>query len=410
MKTALAIVSLLSAAPLSAAAPQRDEAVLASYGAALIEDADGLSAAGAWTGSPAGIAGMKEGDRVLFASGAQGRTRAATAAGLSATAPEMREFLVVRRGLEPLALVGEPTPAPADFVRGARDLSAREEALARTRADRSSALARDAVAAAPPLDWSLHADQALWVRFQDGLPTELRTGEIVLAEAAAALTTDGSLDFLGVPSKSRLWARVISSSDDGMVRTLRLAFYKLQPAAGGIYPILGTATALAGVAAADLAQVSAGGTLVVAAPLPDATGKKRRGRDLLLDEDARLRVRLLEPVTIVEPPSWWRAGPGLWIKTSEKDGRRRFEVTHSVAGRSAAAAGLKPGDILDAVAGRSSEKLDFTDALDLLYGEPGSAVKVSVLRGGKAEELTLARGVKFEKGAPAPLPLPFEIR
>jgi membrane-associated protease RseP (regulator of RpoE activity) len=188
-------------------------------------------------------------------------------------------------------------------------------------------------------------------------------------------------------------------------------FYKMQPVDGRVYPMLGTATALAGVTAADLARVSSGGTIAVAEPLP-AAEKKKKGKDLLLDENARLRVRFIDPVTIAEPPSWWRAGPGLWLKTaSDPFGRRRFQVTHVVAGRSAAAAGLKVGDILDAVGGRSSESMDFEQALDALYGAPGTTVKVSVVHGGVGKTLELARGVKYDaKGAAAPLPLPFETR
>ncbi len=118
---------------------------------------------------------------------------------------------------------------------------------------------------------------------------------------------------------------------------------------------------------------------------------------MLLDADARLRVRLLDPVTLAEAPSWWRAGPGLWLKTAtDAAGRRRFQVTHVVAGRSAAAAGVKVGDLLDGVGGRSSERMDFEEALDALYGPPGSPVKVSIVRAGAAQVLELTRGVKVD--------------
>ncbi|HEX4049112.1 MAG TPA: PDZ domain-containing protein, partial [Elusimicrobiota bacterium] len=286
-----------------------------------------------------------------------------------------------------------------------------EKGLASARALRDEAAARDAVAEAVPLDWTLRADQAFWVRFPGGLRAGLRPGDEVSAEVATGLTTDGALDFLAVPPRSVVRARVISASDDGAVRTARLVFYKLSPAGGSAYPVLGAATALAAVPAADLARVSSGGTLVVAAPPPSAGGKKR-GKDLLLDEDARLRVRLLAPVVLSESPSWWRAGPGLWFKTAlDASGRRRFEVTHLIAGRSAAAAGLKLGDLLDAVGGRSAERLDFEEAIDALYGPPGTSVKVSVVRAGGSQSLELARGVKTgDKGGQDPLPLPYETR
>ncbi|MFI5351053.1 MAG: PDZ domain-containing protein, partial [Elusimicrobiota bacterium] len=284
--------------------------------------------------------------------------------------------------------------------------------LAAPRAARAGEAAGDAIAEAAPLDWTLRADQAFWVRFPGGLRAGLKKGDEVQAEAATGLTTDGLLDFLAVPPKSRLWARVLAASDDGEVRTLRLVFYKLRPAGGRVYPILGAATALAAVPAADLTRVSSGGTLVAGVPLPAAEGKKRRGKDLILDDDARLRVRMIDPVLLAEASSWWRAGAGLWLKTSsDAAGRRRFQVTHVVAGRSAAAQGVKVNDIIDAVGGRGAERMDFEEALDALYGPPGSTVKISVARSGGSQVLELTRGVKVAaKGAPALLPLPFETR
>lgn len=404
------------AAPVAAPAPAlplaaRDEAALAGFGAALDEDADGLLAAEPLAGRPADRMGLRAGDRVWYADRAAVRTRAEASAARRAAAPEMRESLVVRRGLETLALGGDESPVPPDFVRGSEDLSAREKGLADARAVRDAARAKDAVAEAAPQDWNLRADQAFWIRFPDGLPAGLAQDAVVTAEVATGLTTDGSLDFLAVPPRSRVWARVISATDDGSVRTVRLGFFKLRPAGGRVYPISGAATAAAGVAAADLVRVSGGGTIVAAAPLPEAGGKKRRGKDLVLDDNARLRVRLLEPQKLAEEPSWWRAGPGLWLKTAESEGRRRFQVTHVVTGRAAAAAGLKVGDLLDGIGGRSADRLDFEDALDALYGPPGTTVKVSAVRPGGSKTLELARGVRVDaRGLSTPLPLPFEAR
>src|SRR5262249_42480907 len=157
------------------------------------------------------------------------------------------------------------------------------QALAAARAARDASRAKDAVAEAAPLEWTLRADQSFWVRFPGGLPAGLLRDDVVQAEAATGLTTDGSLDFLAVPPKSRAWARVVSASAAGAVRTARLAFYKVRLADGRVYPLLGAASALAGVSAPELARVSAGGTLVAAVPLPPADGKKPRGKPLLLD-------------------------------------------------------------------------------------------------------------------------------
>ncbi|MFI5347038.1 MAG: PDZ domain-containing protein [Elusimicrobiota bacterium] len=395
----------------SSAAP-RDEAALAGLGAALDEDADGLLASESWPGRPADLMGLRSGDRVLYVDRAQAKNRAEAAAARRAATPEMRESLVIRRGLETADLTGPESPAPPDFVRGSSDLSAREKGIADARAARDAARAKDAVAEAAPMDWSLRADQAFWIRFPDGLPSGLAKDDVISAEVATGLTTDGALDFLAVPPKSRIWARVVSASDDGAVRTARLAFFKLRPAGGRTYPISGVATAAAGVPAADLVRVSAGGTLVVAAPLPEADGKKHRGKDLLLDDAARLRVRLIEPETMTEAPSFWRGGPGLWLKTdADAQNRRRFRVTHIVTGRAAAAAGIKVGDLLDGIAGKPSEKLEFEDALDALYGTPGTTVKVSVVRADGVTTLELARGAKVDaKGLATLLPLPYEAR
>lgn len=397
------------AAAVSAPAPARDEAVLAGLGAALNEDQDGLVAEDAWPGRPAAGMGLRAGDRVWFVDRASTRRRSEAAAARRATAPEERESVIVRRGLETVALTGAESPAPPDFVRGSQDLSAREKNLADARSARDASAARDAVAEAAPLDWSLRADQAFWVRFPGGLKTAAKN-DVVEAQVATGLTTDGSLDFLAVPPKSRAWARVVSVSDDGSVRTIRLAFFKLRPAGGSMYPILGAVTAVAGVPASDLARVSAGGSLVSASPLPPADGSRKRGADLLLDDAARLRVRLLEPAALTEPAPWWRAGPGLWLKTDlDATGRRRFLITHVVAERAAAAAGLKVGDAIEAIAGRAAEKIDFEDALDALYGAPGSTVKLTISGAAGPKVVELARGVKVDaKGKAAPLPLPFE--
>ena len=406
--SAAAIQAKPESPPAPAPVSRRSEAALAASGLALGEDADGPFAVLAWPDGPAAGAGLRPGDRVWRLNRAAPATRAEAAVALGAQPPEGRLSLVVRRGLETLLLMGAPTPAPRDFTRGESDLSAREKALASARASRDDTAARDAVAETAPLDWTLRADQSFWVRFPGGLPAGLRRGDEIAAEVATGLTTDGSLDFLAVPPKSRVWARVLSVSDDGEVRVARLVFYKLRPAGGHTYPILGAAAALADVPASDHARVSAGGTLVAAVARPQSNRKVRP----FLDEDARLRVRLIDPLRLSEPPSWWRAGPGLWLKTaSDASGRRRFQVTHVVAGRSAAARGLKVNDLLDAVGGRPSERLNFEEALDALYGPPGTTAKVSISRAGGSESLELTRGTKANaKGAQAQLPLPFETR
>jgi hypothetical protein len=47
--------------------------------------------------------------------------------------------------------------------------------------------------------------------------------------------------------------------------------------------------------------------------------------------------------------------------------------------------------------------MDFAEAIDRLYGAPGSEVEVSVLRG-KSQSLKLKRGLRWSAGKSEPLP------
>ncbi len=386
--------------PLAASPESLDEIALFGLGAGLTAQDDGLVVASVRPGSRADSAGLRAGDRLLRVDGTVS-SRAAVAAQLRAWTPGTRLALVVRRGLEIHPLETAPVPPARDYARGGRDMSEHEKVLAAERSAQAVSEGRAAVKASGPLSVAIRADQNLWTRFPKGLPTGLKKGDEITAEAATGLTVDATLDFLAVPPGSKLRARVLDAVDDGQTRTLRLAFYALDLNGGGTYTTLGAATAVSG--DQRMARVIAGGTFVAAAPLPDA---KRRAPVPALDADARLRVRLLEPLVIDEPPSYWRAGPGLWVKTVEDEGRRLFEVTHVIAGRSAETAGLKVGERLDAIGGRSSEKMDFAEAIDRLYGAPGSDIEVSVIRG-KSQTLKLTRGLRWSNGKSEPLPIAY---
>jgi len=390
-----------AAAP--AAGDLLEEVALFGLGVALVAQDDGLVVASVRPGSRADLAGLKAGDRMLRADGAAA-SRASVAAQLRAWTPGTRLPLVVRRGLEIRSLETAPVPPAPDYTRGDRDLSDHEKALAADRSSQAVADGRAVVKAVGPLTVPVRADQGLWTRFPKGLPSGLKKGDEVVSEAATGLTVDATLDHLAVPPGSKLRARVLDAVDDGETRTVRLGFYALDLNGGGTYSAIGVATAVSG--DQRMARVGAGGTLVAASPLPDA---KRRAPEPVLDADARLRVRLLEPLVVDEPPSFWRTGPGLWVKTVEDGGRRLFEITHSIASRSAESAGLKAGDRLDAIGGRTTEKMDFAEAIDRLYGAPGSDVEVSVLRG-KSQIFKLKRGVRWSAGKSAPLPLAYNAQ
>jgi hypothetical protein len=391
----------------SSAMPPRDDAALAALGAPLIETPDGLLSAEPFRRSPAAGMGLRDGDTVLCVDRARAATRAEAAEGARRLAPEERSSLTVRRGLETLALSGDEVPAPKDFERGRDELSARETALAAASATRGDAAALDQVKAAAPLSWTLDAEQSVWVRFPRGLKADLSRDDRVEAEASTALTTDGALDFVAVPPGTKFRGRVIAASADNEIRAVRVAFDEMTLAGGHSYPILAYATALAGTVPA-LTRVARGGTVVAAAPAP--VSGRRRGEDLILGEGARVRLRFVDPVTLVEPPSYWRAGPGLWLKTASVDGKSLFQVSHVVAGRGAEAAGLRVGDVVTAVDGRSASRLDFEDAIDRLYGAPGSSLSLDVRRDGQTATLHVQRGVKRAGGVYAPLPLPYSNR
>ena len=401
----------VKASPKAAAAPARpaatsdalDEIPLFGLGAALIMRDDTLAVSSVRPGSRAEQAGLKAEDRLLSVGGPVSSIEKAAAA-LRAWTPGTRLSLTVRRGLEIRSLETAEVPPARDYTRGGSDLSEHEKALAAERSAQAVSDGRAVVRAVGPLTVAARADQGLWTRFSKGLPAGLKKGDELTAEAATGLTVDATLDFLAVPPGSKLRARVVDAVDTGETRTVRLAFYAIDLNGGGTYTTLGSPTAVSG--DQRMARVTAGGTLVAAAPLPDA---KRRAPEPVLDADARLRVRLLEPLVIDEPPSYWRSGPGLWVKTVEDSGRRLFEITHAIAGRSADAAGLKVGERLDAIGGRSTEKMDFAEAIDRLYGAPGSDVEVSVVRG-KSVPLLLKRGVKWTAGKSAPLPLAYNAQ
>jgi|CXWL01.1.fsa_nt_gi hypothetical protein len=393
-------------APAKAAAPSDplDEIPLFGLGAALSVEDGGLLVTAVRPGARAEAAGLAAGDRLLRLD-VPVSSPAQAASALRAWTPGTRLPLIVRRNLEIRSLETAPVPPAKDYVRSARDLSEQERAVAAEKSSRAEKSALADVKEPRSFAVEVRADQGFWARFEKGLPAGLKKGDEISAEAATCLTADASLDFLALAPGSKLRARVVDASDDGQTRTARLAFYAIDVDGGGTYPVLGVAAGISG--EQPVARVSAGGTLVSPAPLPDA---KRRAPEPLLDVDTRLRVQLLEPLVVDEAPSYWRAGPGLWAKTVEENGRRLFEISLTIAERSAATAGLKVGERLDKIDGQSTEKMDFAEAINRLYGAPGSEVEVSVRRAGKSETLKLKRGVRWTAGAFSALPLPFEAR
>ncbi|HVV77835.1 MAG TPA: S41 family peptidase [Mycobacteriales bacterium] len=82
------------------------------------------------------------------------------------------------------------------------------------------------------------------------------------------------------------------------------------------------------------------------------------------------------------------SGVGIWVRRTSS-GVLRIESVQE--GSPAAAAGLKEGDILSAVAGLPVEGRTVADVADALWGRPGTSVTVRVLRDGHAVTEVLAR-------------------
>jgi C-terminal peptidase prc len=71
----------------------------------------------------------------------------------------------------------------------------------------------------------------------------------------------------------------------------------------------------------------------------------------------------------------------------------KFTITAPIKGSPAEAAGMLPGDIVTAVDGKSIEGMSINDSIDLVKGEAGTLVKLTVLREGiGTKEIVVKRG------------------
>ncbi|MGN6473753.1 MAG: S41 family peptidase [Mycobacteriales bacterium] len=82
------------------------------------------------------------------------------------------------------------------------------------------------------------------------------------------------------------------------------------------------------------------------------------------------------------------SGVGIWVRRTS-DGVLRIESVQS--GSPAAAAGLRPGDVLTDVAGLPVAGRTVADVADALWGRPGTNVTVRVVRAGRALTDVLSR-------------------
>ena len=390
----------------SAAAPV-PAGSLTAWGACLRNGEDSAEALAVLPGSEAGTLGLAVQDRLAFLNGASVRSRGDAAQAWLGWDPALRLWAVAWRGLQVVDLQSRfPEEDPA-FVRGPREISPHETALKEGFLERSAQSAQTVLAQAPPLQVSVPAKQVLWIRFPEGLPDTVSTGDILAGEVTMAVASDASLDFLCLPPRSTVWGKVLQTSVADETRALRIHFFKASLAGGHVIPISARLTDAAG--EQPLVKVSPGGTLVLGEPVSLDPKRKRRGARIL-EPDVRLRLELTGPITVTEPPQFYPAGAGLWIKTKDTETGRVFEVTHVIPSRNAEKAGVRVGDLLTAIGGRTTAQMDFGEALAALYGAPASLFKVTMLKPGAAKTVTLElkRGVFYKDGVETPVPLPFE--
>lgn len=378
------------------------------FGAVLSPSVGGATVEAVVPGSPADDVGLKAEDELAFLNHAPVASQRDAAAAYRTWAGGSRLSAVARRGLGTARLEGSETAWEPKIERDPARLTRFEGDRRDARVLASSAAAAAFVAKAPPLEVPVAARQSFWMRFPRGIPANASPGDILTGEVTTAVPTGPELDFLALPPRSAVWLKVLDVSSDGDTRQLRLLAFKIKPAGGRAYAVPARLTAVSG--DQKLSRVSPGGLLVVADPVPGPNGKTPRQKHLL-DAAARVKVELLAPMPLAEGPKFFRAGPGIWIRTKETPEGRRFEVSHVIPGRSADKAGLKVGQMLVGIGGKPSRDLEFEAALEALYGAPGSNVELKVLKApdAKPEPLQLKRGISFSPdGKEAALPLPFE--
>lgn len=393
-------------APAAAPSENTGEGSLAAFGVAAEGGGSGLLIKGVLPGSPADELGLKPGDELAYLQSGPAGSRAEAAAGFRSWSSGTRLSAVLRRDLRLVTAEALESSWEPALSRSPDALSPLEQVLRQRRLENSTSTARELVDKAPSIEVVVPARQSFWLRFPRGLPADAAPGLILQAEVTTAVTTGPELDFMALPPGSAVWVKVLDASSAGETRQVRLLVFKLRPRNGQIYGVSGRLTAISG--DQKLSRVSSGGTLVVAEPVP-APGRRPKARWNLLNPSDRVKVELLEPLTLAEAPGFYLAGPGLWVRTKDTPAGRRFEISHVIAGRAAERAGLRVGHELLGISGKRAEHLEFQNALELLYGRPGSRVSVRALRNpqGKPESIELERGVSYVKDAAQPLPLPF---
>ena len=331
--------------------------------------------------------GLEAGDALLYLNGSKISSRPDAAAAISRWKPGTRLSAVVRRGFRVLRLSSNP-PKNAGAWERSSELTMLESAIRDQHLTDTKKGER--VSAPQGEGFTVAAGGRIWINFPKGIPHSASVGEILEGVTSTSMSTDANLDFIAVAQESKVWAQVVSvaEDDDALVRMVRLHIFKIQLKGGKTYGCSAVPIKVSGRQA--MLKVSRGGTIVSAV---------RDGASLMADADRNFQIEFLRPWTIYEPAEYYATGPGLWLKSRTKSGKKWFEVTHVIPNRSADRSGLKPGDLIFRINGAPAQRLSFPEAIRSLYGEAGTDVKIDIRKaeGGSLNKIRLTRGRLYRR-------------
>ncbi|MFA6029528.1 MAG: PDZ domain-containing protein [Elusimicrobiota bacterium] len=333
--------------------------------------------------------GLRPGDLLSGLGGKRVRSKDSLLLTGASLEPGVRAWAAVQRVPGTAGLETAAAAPPRPSARDPRALTAQELSIRSVHVEESGRLVPATLRSLKTPSFRIAAGESLWIRFPKGIPRTVSEGDVLEGETSSPMTTDANLDFLAIPPGSRVWAQAISVKDSGKEVLLRLHVFKIALAGGHSYPC----SALLVDASGDpsLLRVSRGGTIVAAPSDADLT---------LAAPDRSYLMRLTEPLTTYEAREFYLSGPGLWFKTSGDAKSRTFEVTRVIDKRSAEQAGIRVGDRLMSVDGKSADKAPFQEAIARLYGPAGTSVSVRFMHAGETRGVSasLLRGAVWRSG------------
>jgi hypothetical protein len=332
--------------------------------------------------------GIRKGDHLLYLNGRKITSRDSVDGALTALTGNARLSAVIERKGRVVPLFPPGAEIAAEPLRPAGSLTVREEQLQAKQLMNASRRA----SSGPPRSrtFQISAEEKTWVRFNKGLPKSMTLGQTLEGETTTPMVTNKQLDYLALPRGSKIWATVAAINENDGVFRVRLHIYKIRPPGGRIYAI---SAVISGIGGDDSRyRISQGGSILAAPPEDDI---------LIASPKRNFRITFLEPLQLHEPDSYYRAGPGLWLRSRGTGAQQVYEVTQVLPGRSAHHAGLQTGDRIYRFGGHPANILTFGAAIDRLYGDRGTHINVDFMRGPDARKMkvSLQRGVYWKEGA-----------